>query len=167
MLEKKIHVTGRFELLEIQKDELLHEFRNLGESASDCLKSLKEDNRWPILIRKSFENTGFIYLIEFGIHYNSILDRVILSKWFRIPYFKKRLSEFPFVYGRTRSTIFTNKTLIWLAIIIFPIALIRLIHISLKVNRIMRQLKQIADLSSGMVNLLNSAAFKSEIEKEL
>jgi lipopolysaccharide export system permease protein len=167
MLEKKIHVTGRFELLEIQKDELLHEFRNLGESASDCLKSLKEDNSWPILIRKSFENTGFIYLIEFGIHYNSFLDRVILSKWFRIPYFKKRLSEFPFVYGRTRSTIFTNKTLIWLAIIIFPIALIRLIHISLKVNRIMRQLKQIADLSSGMVNLLNSAAFKSEIEKEL
>ncbi|MFO7369436.1 MAG: LptF/LptG family permease [Bacteroidales bacterium] len=167
MLEKKLHIAGRFELIEIQKDELQDEFRNLGASASDCLKSLKEENKWPILIRKSFENSAFIYLIEFGIHYNSFLDRIILSKWFRIPYFKKRLSEFPLVYGRTRSNIFTNKTLIWLAVILFPVALIRLIHIKLKVRRVSRQLKQIADLSSGMVNLLNSAAFKSEIEKEI
>lgn len=167
MLEKKLHVAGRFDLIEIQKDELLQEFRNLGESASDCLKNLNEDNKWPILVRKSFENSGFIYLIEFGIHYNSFLDRVILSKWFRIPYFKKRLSEYPFVYGRTRSKIFTNNTLIRLAIIIFPVALIRLIHIKLKVMRVMRQLKQISDLSSGMVNLLNSSALKSDIEKEL
>lgn len=164
MLEKKLHVSGRFELIEIQKDELLHEFRHVGESAAACLKSLKEDNKWPLLIRKSFENSEFMYLIEFGIHYNSFLDRVILSKWFRIPYFKKRLSEFPFVYGRIRSVIFTNKTLIWLAVIIFPVAMIRLIHIKLKVNRVIRQLRQIADLSSGMINLLNSSALKSEIE---
>ncbi len=165
MLEKKLHVSGRFELIEIQKDELIHEFRNLGESAASCMKRLKEDNKWPLLIRKSFENSGFMYLIEFGIHYNSFLDRVILSEWFRIPYFKKRLSEFPFLYGRTRSTIFINKTLIWLAVIIFPLALIRLIHIRLKVKRVMRQLKQISDLSSGMINLLNSSALKSEIEQ--
>jgi hypothetical protein len=118
-----------------------------------------------LLIRKSFENSGFSYLIEFGIHYNSFLDRVILSKWFRIPYFKKRLSEFPLVYGRTRSTIFISKILIWLAVIIFPVALIRLLHIKLKVKIMMRQLKQIADLSSGMINLLNSSALKSEMEK--
>lgn len=165
MLEKKLHITGRFELIEIQKDELLQEFRNLGESAAKCLISLKEDNKWPLLVRKSFENSGFMYLIEFGIHYNSFLDRVILSKWFRIPYFKKRLSEFPFVYGRTRSTIFTSRSLVWLAVVLFPIALIRLIHIRLKVKRVMRQLKQITDLSSGMINLINSSALKSEIEK--
>ncbi len=164
MLEKKLHITGRFELIEIQKDELLQEFRNVGESATACLKKLKEDNKWPLLVRKSFENREFMYLIEFGIHYNSFLDRIILSKWFRIPYFKKRLSEFPFAYGRTRSFIFTNRTLIWLAVIIFPVALIRLIHIKLKINHVIKQLKQIADLSSGMINLLNSSALKSEIE---
>ena len=129
------------------------------------MKSLKEDVKWRILARKSFENKGFFYIIEFGIHYNSFIDQVILSKWFRIPYFKKRIAEFPFFNGRMTSTIFVWRALVWFAVIVFPIGLIRLVHIRMKVKRIIRNLKQVTELSTGMINLLNSSALKSEVDK--
>jgi lipopolysaccharide export system permease protein len=164
LLEKKTHVAGRFELIEIPRTHLQEGFTNINQMASDCLKSLKTDASWSNLAKKSFENTGFIYLVEFGIHYNSFIDQVILSKWFRNPYFQKRLTEFPFIIGRINSTIFTKRTLIWFSVIVFPIAMIRLIHLKWKVQHIKRSLKQLMGLSTGMVNLLNSSAIRVEAE---
>ena len=162
LLEKKAHIAGRFELIEMPKIQLQNGFKNINEAAARCLVSLKTDANWRTLARKSFENTGFFHLVEFGIHYNSLIDQVILSKWFRIPYFKKRLAEFPLVNGRITSTIFTRRILIWLSVIVFPVGLIRLIHLKLKVQHVRRSLTQVMELSTGMVNLLNSSAFKND-----
>jgi lipopolysaccharide export system permease protein len=164
LLEKKAHIAGRFELIEIPRIQLQNGFKSINELAAKCLESLKTDVSWFTLAKKSFENTGFFYLIEFGIHYNSFIDQAILSKWFRITYFKKRLAEFPLINGRITSTIFTRKALIWISVIVFPVGLVRLIHLKLKVQHIRRSLKQVMELSTGMVNLLNSSALKIDAE---
>jgi hypothetical protein len=160
ILEKKAHILGRFELIEIPRHQLQDEFKVIGEMAETCLASLKQDNRLPLLAKKSFENSGFIYLLEFGIHYNSIIDQIILSKWYRIPYFEKRLLEFPMINGRITSSVFTRKTHRWMALIIFPVAIVRLIHLKFKIALLQQNLAQLTGLCAGMVNLLNSSALK-------
>jgi lipopolysaccharide export system permease protein len=162
LLEKKTHITGRFELVEIPRDVLQGEFKVIIDMARQCLVSLKEDDRWPVLFHKAFNNTSIFYLIEFGIHYNSFIDQVILSKWFRIPYFQKRLAEFPLMDGRIAEPALRNKMLRWTLVVLFPLGIIRLLHLKIRVMHIQRQLKKVIELSSGMINLLNSAALKTE-----
>lgn len=165
LLEKKEHVAGRFDVIDISKEQLQHEFGSIREMAGKNLELLKNDRKLFNLARKSFENKGLTYLVEFGVHYNSLIDQAILSKWFRIPYFKKRLSEFPLIDGRITSEIFTRKLFRWLATIIFPIGIIRLFHLRFKVMRVRRNLRLVMELCTGMINLLNSAAIRSEVER--
>jgi hypothetical protein len=164
LLEKKSHIVGKFELIEIPRVKLQQEFTAISNLAERCLELSETDGSWIKLARKSFENTGYFYLVEFGIHYNSFIDQVILSKWFRIPYFEKRLTEFPPINGRITSTIFTGKVLRWLAVIIFPVGLIRIIHLKYKIHRLRHNLQHVVDLSAGMINLLNSSALKIDAD---
>jgi len=164
ILEKKTHVMGRFDLIEMPRNMLQSEFRKLSAMADECGKALYENMRLPVLMKKIFTNTSFFHLIEFGIHYNSFLDQVILSKWFRIPYFQKRISEFPVFDGRTTDQFFKNKFINKASVILFPVGLIRLAILRIRIHRIQRNLQQIMVLSSGMINLLNSAALKIDTD---
>jgi hypothetical protein len=109
---------------------------------------MRTDNRWPVLFKKAFTNTGFFYLIEFGIHYNSFIDQVILSKWYRIPYFRKRLSEFPFINGRISDPLLRKRFLRWMQIVLFPLGILRLLHVKIWVMHIQQNLKKTTELSS-------------------
>lgn len=160
LLEKKEHIIGKFELINIPKGELQKGFADISQMAARCLEQLESDDSLDKLAYKSFHNTGHFYLVEFGIHYNSFIDQVILSKWFRIPYFEKRITEFPPINGRITSTIFTKPLSRWAALIIFPVALVRILHLILKIRWLKKSLNQVIELSAGMVNLLNSNALK-------
>lgn len=160
-MEKKSHILGRFELNEIERTQLQTEFRTMGDLALTTAVAIKKDAGWLKLAAKSFKNEGYPYLIEFGIHYNAFLDMIILSQWFKISYFEKRISEFPDINGRITSEIFTKKWLRLLAVIIFPIAIIRIIHLKIKIRILQRNIKQVTELSSGMINLLNSSTFRN------
>lgn len=164
LIEKKMHIIGKFELIDVPRTELQSGFKTILEMAEECSKQLKKDAGWNNLAKRSFDNTGYFYLIEFGIHYNSFIDQVILSKWYRIPYFEKRLTEFPWINGKITSTIFTNKYVRWIAAIIFPAGLGRLIHLKIKVHRLQQNLNHLVDLSAGMINLLNSSALRIDAD---
>jgi len=163
LLEKKSHIVGKFDLIDIPRGQLQSGFTDISNMALNCLELLKNDGKLTMLAGKSFQNTGYFYLVEFGIHYNSFIDQVILSKWFRIPYFEKRITEFPLINGRITSSIFTKPQLRLIALIIFPIAVIRILHLKVKIHRLQTNLKQVVELSAGMVNLLNSTALKLEV----
>lgn len=162
MLEKKVHILGRFELIEIPKVKLQEDFTAISDMAKQCIESLQTDVNWLVLAKKAAINTGFFYLIEFAIHYNSFIDQVILSTWFRIPYFKKRLVEFPVINGRIADPFLRNKLVQWMNMVIFPLGIVRLLYVRYKVMSIRRNLKKVIELSSGMVNLLNSSALKMD-----
>ena len=109
-------------------------------------------------------NTEYFYLIEFGIHYNCSIDQMILSKWFRMPYFKKRLTEFPFINGRIAEPLLRKKWLMLIHLLMFPLLILRLIYIRFKIIYIRRSLRKTVELSAGMINLLNSSAFKLDFD---
>jgi lipopolysaccharide export system permease protein len=164
LLEKKFHLTGKFDLLEISKEQLQSGFNSIRDQAQQCLLKLKTDTGLVILAKKAYHNIGYSYLLEFGINYNSILDQAILSKWFRMPYFQKRLAEFPFIDGRVTTKKLTKKLQKWLSMIIFPVWCYRFVKLKVKLRRLRKYLLQVDELSAGMINLLNSSAMKIDVE---
>ena len=164
LLDKKAHLTGKFEILEIPREELRAGFVDLSKQAILCRESLQSEVHMSNLVRKVINNTGYLFLIEFGINYNSLIDRIVLSKWFRIPYFQKRISEFPFLNGRITSNIFPNKFFMRASFVFFPVWAFILIKLLSKAIKLKRDLHHISDLSTGMVNLLNSSGFKTDSE---
>lgn len=160
LLDKKSHLTGKFEILEIPRKELQDDFADIGKQAIICIELIYRDINLKSLVQKAGGNTGYPFLIEFGINYNSLIDRIVLSKWFRIPYFYKRLSEFPFLNGRITANYFPNKFLKVLSFIFFPVWIFIIIELWLKLQRLKRNLLQVDELSAGIINLLNSSALK-------
>jgi lipopolysaccharide export system permease protein len=164
LLDEKAHLTGKFDILDIPRNKLQDEFVKIGKQANCCIELLSKDVNLTSLAKKTLSNTGYTYLSEFGIDYNILIDKIILSKWFRIPYFHKRLSEFPILGESISTAYFRNKFLKWCSFILFPLWIPILFQMWLKVIRLKRNLHQVSELSSGMVNLLNSAAFITETE---
>jgi len=162
LLDKKAHLTGKFEILEIPRKELQEEFGELGKQAIICLDQVYRDIHLGSLPKKLFSNKGYPFLLEFGINYNSLIDRIVLSKWFRMPYFNKRLSEFPFLNGRITAGYFPNRFLKTASFVLFPVWILIFLQLWVKVQRLKRNLRQIEELSAGMINLLNSSALKTE-----
>ncbi len=164
LLDKKAHLTGKFEILEISRQELQDSFTAIGQEAIKCAVKMNKEISLFNLANKLFSNTGYLFLIEFTMEYNSLIDRVILSQWFKIPYFSRRLSEFPLLDARLIHKSLSNRVVKWASIVIFPVWISLLLITWVKVQRMKRSLHIVQQLSAGMVNLLNSAALKTEFE---
>jgi lipopolysaccharide export system permease protein len=164
LMDRKTHLTGKFEIINIPRKELQDEFTSISKQAVLCGVQLRKEISFPSLARKIFSNIGYTNLIEFGVHYNSLIDRIILSQWFRVPYFNKRLTEFPFLNGRLTSNFLHKPFIKWGSLILFPVWIIIFIVTWIKVQRMKRSLHLVHELAMGMVNLLNSSAIKTEFE---
>ena len=164
LLDRKAHLTGKFEIINIPRKELQDDFTSIGQQAIRCRVQLRKEITALSLARKIISNKGFTNLIEFGVHYNSLIDRIILSQWFRIPYFNKRLTEFPFLNGRLTNNNLSRPIVKWGSLILFPIWIVIFTITFVKVQRMKRSLQLVHELAMGMVNLLNSSAIKTEFE---
>jgi lipopolysaccharide export system permease protein len=164
LLDRKAHLTGKFEIIDIPRKELQDEFTSISQQAVRCGVLLKKEISPLSLARKIISNKGYTNIIEFGVHYNSLIDRIILSQWFRVPYFKKRLAEFPFLNGRLTHNLLNKPIIKWGSLFLFPVWMILFLITWIKVQRMKRSLHLINELALGMVNLLNSSAIKTEFE---
>jgi lipopolysaccharide export system permease protein len=162
LLDKKAHLTGKFEILEIPKEELQKDFNDIGKQAIRCIELLHTEVNIRSLFNMALAHKAYPYLLEFGINYNRLIDRMVLSKWFRIPYFQKRISEFPFLNGRITGNILPGRFVKLLSFVFFPVWVFVLGHLWLKVHYLKRNLQHVSELSAGMINLLNNASFKTE-----
>jgi len=164
LLDRKAHLTGKFEIIDIPRKELQDEFTAISEQAVRCGQVFRQEISAINLARKIISGKGFTNVIEFGVHYNSLIDRIILSQWFRVPYFNKRLSEFPFLNGRLTNNYLHKPFIKWGSLILFPVWLSIFFITWIRVQRMKRSLQLVNELALGMVNLLNSSAIRSEYE---
>jgi lipopolysaccharide export system permease protein len=164
LLDRKAHLTGKFEIIDIPRKELQDEFTSISKQAVRCGVQLRKEITMLSLARKIISNQGYTNTIEFAVHYNSLIDRIILSQWFRIPYFNKRLTEFPFLNGRLTNNILYKPFIKWGSLIIFPVWIVIYFITWIKFQRMKRSLQLVHELAMGMVNLLNSSAIKTEYE---
>jgi lipopolysaccharide export system permease protein len=164
LLDRKSHLTGKFEIIDIPRNELQDDFTSISQQAVRCGVLLRKEISVLSLARKIISNKGYTNVIEFGVHYNSLIDRIILSQWFRIPYFNKRLTEFPFLNGRLTNNNLYRPFIKWGSLILFPVWIVIFLITWIKVQRMKRSLQLVHELAMGMVNLLNSSAIKTEFE---
>jgi lipopolysaccharide export system permease protein len=164
LLDRKAHLTGKFEIIDIPRKELQDDFTSISHQAVRCGVQLRKEISVLSLARKIISNKGYSNVIEFGVHYNSLIDRIILSQWFRIPYFNKRLTEFPFLNGRLTNNNLYRPFIKWGSLILFPVWISIFLVTWIKVQRMKRSLQLVHELAMGMVNLLNSSAIKTEFE---
>ncbi len=164
LLDRKAHLTGKFEIIDIPRKELQDDFTSISQQAVSCGVQLRKEISILSLARKIISNKGYTNVIEFGVHYNSLIDRIILSQWFRIPYFNKRLTEFPFLNGRLTNNNLYKPFIKWGSLILFPVWIGIFLITWIKVQRMKRSLQLVHELAMGMVNLLNSSAIKTEFE---
>jgi lipopolysaccharide export system permease protein len=164
LLDRKAHLTGKFEIIDIPRKELQDDFTSISQEAVRCGVQLLKETSMLSLARKIISNQGYTNVIEFAVHYNSLIDRIILSQWFRIPYFNKRLTEFPFLNGRLTNNILYRPLVKWGTLILFPVWILIFLITWIKVYRMNRSLQLVHELAMGMVNLLNSSAIKTEFE---
>jgi lipopolysaccharide export system permease protein len=164
LLDRKAHLTGKFEIIDIPRKELQDEFTSIGKQAVRCGAQLRSEFTFLSLARKIITNKGYTNAIEFAVHYNSLIDRIILSQWFRVPYFNKRLTEFPFLNGRLTSNHLNKPFIKWGSLVLFPVWIVIFLITWIKFQRMKRSLQLVHELAMGMVNLLNSSAIKTEFE---
>jgi lipopolysaccharide export system permease protein len=164
LLDRKAHLTGKFEMIDIPRKELQDDFTSISQQAESFGVQLHKEISVLSLAMKIISNKGYTNVIEFGVHYNSLIDRIILSQWFRIPYFNKRLAEFPFLNGRLTNNNLYRPFIKWGSLILFPVWIGIFLITWIKVQRMKRSLQLVHELALGMVNLLNSSAIKTEFE---
>ncbi|MBN2482414.1 MAG: LptF/LptG family permease [Bacteroidales bacterium] len=167
MIEKKAYLTGKFDYVFIQKTELQNSFRYIGELAGDCREKLINDCSPGKIIRKIMENKSYDYLIELGVHYNGLFHEILLSNWFRVPYFQKRIGEFPALQYKTNHRYFSSKKFRIFSIIIFPVFIVRFIQYIIVVRKLRKKLQVIADLSFGMITLLDRSIMNIDFEDHI
>lgn len=161
IVEVKSNIAGKFEYIDVEKNVVQDNFRYLLRQVAKCTERLCEDTTLKGIYRKIMDNKSYDYLIELGIEYNSIFHELMLSNWYRIPYFQKRLQEFPVLHYKTNSSLFTAKSIRKLSVILFPVFLVRFAYYLISIRRLKRELSLIASLSNGMINLLDRAIIKS------
>jgi len=166
ILEKKEHLAGKFDYIELNRADIKTEFQMLRDYAKECSENLNENSGFKKLVNQAYNNCNYSFLLEFKIHYYAFIDRIMPSLWYRIPYFKKRLGEFPDVNFYTSRNYYKSSVFRKISLFVFPLFLFRLLQFYIDRRNIKQNLILITGLSSGMINLLNSSAIKTDLDED-
>ncbi len=168
MLEKKIHLTGKFDYSEIEREKLIESFDRLIGLSVKCRNEILQNLQFKNMIRnypsldtqtgKSFE--------ELGVLYNHIFDNSINSRWVRISYIKSKFAEFPYINFQVQQNIIPKAVKRAMAII-FPVGLTVLIVNVFRKYYIVKKLATMDKLSRSIINGLNNPTLISELEYQL
>ena len=168
MLEKKIHLTGKFDYTEIEKDRVIESFSKLKDlslkSRSEILQNLKLKN--IIKNYPSLDIPAGKTLSKFDVLYNFIFDSSINSRWVKISYIKSKFAEFPYINFQAQQDLFPKKVEIAMAII-FPVGVAVLIVNVFRKFYVARKLALIEKLSQSIINGLNNPTLISELDFQL
>jgi lipopolysaccharide export system permease protein len=168
MLDKKIHLTGKFDYSEIKKESLIESFDRL---IALCVKSrgeIRQNIRFKNLLKRypSLDiDTGESFA-KLGELYNNIFEDSINSRWVRISYIKSKFAELPYVNFRAQEDIIPKKIEKTMAII-FPVGALVLVVNILRKLHISKKLVNIEKLSQSIINGLNNPTLIAELETQL
>ncbi|MBN2213087.1 MAG: LptF/LptG family permease [Bacteroidales bacterium] len=168
MLDKKVHLAGKFDYSEIEKESLIGSFGKLinfcNKSRIEILQNIKLKNllkRYPSLDIPTGDSFR-----KLGILYNEIFENTINSKWVRISYIKSKFAELPYIHFKAQENLIPKKTERLMAII-FPIGVVVIIVNVFRKLRITRKLISIEKLSQSIIKGLNNPTLLSELEYQL
>lgn len=145
MLDKKIYLSGKFQYVDLPKDELQSMLSSLSAQAAECRKSIRA-------------NAGFRKVMQHILHpdfneklaaligsYSMFFDQIVMSKWFSIQYVRDRLQEFPVLGMPDRFRLPEKKGLRTLILIVFPVFLTYVLLYYVSLHRTVKKLQFIEE----------------------
>jgi lipopolysaccharide export system permease protein len=121
MLDKKIYLSGKFQVVDLSRDELQSMLISLSSQASACRKTLRAQTSIQKIIHQLHHPAFNDELAALIGAYSIFFDQIVMSKWFSIQYIRDRLQEYPVLGMQERYKLPGKKGLRILTFIIFPV----------------------------------------------
>jgi len=162
MIEKHIDVAGKFDYVDISKEEVILSLEELIKETDKCIREIEHTyikNNMLHLFLKDLK----IATKHFENKYNKSFVNIINSKWSRISYVSIILNEFEYI-NLSKPIFRTNKKLKILLLILFPLGFIYLVSTRLTAKKIIKKLNKIKQNSINIISALHSDIFAAEVE---
>ncbi len=162
MLDKKIYLSGKFQIIDLSRDELRSMLSSLSAQASECRKFIRERTSPGKIIHQLLHpefDDGLAALIG---SYSVFFDQIVMSKWFNIKYIRDRLQEFPVLGLPDRYKLPENKSLRILMLAIFPVFLAYIFLHYVSLRRIARKLQFIEEKTKFLSDSLENPSLLIE-----
>ncbi len=165
ILDKKMHLLGKFEFTEIEKEKVISTFHSMIDLTDKSIRDISEHIKLKNLVKSDFEIITGENFRKFGDLYNSFFDSLLTSKWMRISYLKNLISDFPYIPFENAYSI-PNRIKLALKIV-FPAGIIYLFYINIRQKIILKRLIKVKKLTQTVLSVFDNPGFLSELEMQL
>jgi lipopolysaccharide export system permease protein len=124
MLDKKIYLSGKFQVIDLSRNELRSMLKVLSDDAGTCEKTKRKKIRLRNIVKQLLHPVPDDELNNYIGTYNESVEKIVMSKWLGIKYIIDRLHEFPVLEPPEKYKLPEKRILRILVLVVFPIFLI-------------------------------------------
>jgi hypothetical protein len=145
ILDKKIHLSGKFTVLDLSRDELQSMLQTLSNGAAACEKTQREKIRLRSIVKQLLRPSPDEELNRFIATYNQSVEKIVMSKWLGIKYILDRLHEFPLLEPPNKYKLPEKRRRRILVLAVFPVFLIFILLNYIYLHRTISRLEYIRE----------------------
>ena len=166
ILDKKIYLSGKFQIIDLSRDDLRSMLLSLSSEASECNKSIRRRIRPRKIVQHLLHPGQDDRLLELITSYNVFFDQIVMSKWFNIRYIRDRLQEFPVLGPPDKYKLPVKNRYRTLVLIVFPVFLgyVALHYVSL--HKTISQLDFIGEKTKFLSESLENPSLLIDFDNE-
>jgi lipopolysaccharide export system permease protein len=121
ILDKKIYLSGKFNIIDLSRDELQSMLQSLSHDAGAGVKTKREKIRLRNIVKQLLHPVPDDELNPFIGTYNESVEKIVMSKWMSIKYIIDRLHEFPVLDPPDKYKLPVKKGRRILVLVVFPV----------------------------------------------
>lgn len=167
MLDKKIYLSGKFQIIDLSRDDLRSLLQSLSAQSSLCRESLRENRSPGNIFKQLLHPKADDCLNDLIVSYNHFFEKIVMSKWFSIKYIRERLQEFPVFELPGRIKLPVKKGLRLMTMIIFPVFLTYCILYFISLRKTLSKLDFLEEKSKHLSESLETPSLLIDIDSGL
>jgi hypothetical protein len=156
MLDKKIYLSGKFNIIDLSRNELQSMLKSLSYDAATCEKIQRKKIRFLKIMNQTLHPVTDDELNQFIGIYNESVEKIVMSKWLGIKYILDRLHEFPVLEPSDKYKMPEKKSVRVLVLAVFPVfltyVLLNFIYVHKTISRLEFINEKAAFLSESLEN---------------
>lgn len=167
ILDKKIYLSGKFQIIDLARNDLRSILQSLSHQSSSCRKSISKNISLKNIYNQLVHPQPDDRLNDLIVSYNHFFEKIVMSKWFSIKYIRDRLQEFPILEPPGKFKLPVNRGLRLIVIIVFPVFLTYGILYYISLRRTLLKLDFIEEKSKHLSESLENPSLLIDIDNGL
>lgn len=165
MLDLKSNLTGKFGFSDIERRELRSSLTSLQEVAEKCKTDVDNNIKIKNAIISYAKSRTNKNLTEFEKLYNNVIETIITSNWFKVPYIQNKVNEFP-VIDFKRINFSLSKIYRAIIFIIFPIGIFKISRYYISLYKLRNRIITVINVSQSIIDIFDNPSLLKEFEIE-